>query len=108
MDTCQFTYIRKVDDQKQTAKGIEQSWESLCARLNREGPGLSNGTHYFTISFEGPELFAVDSNGTDVYYHDAGEWHRYITAFNIKFDTMEEDNTGFPQREAKPSKNKSK
>jgi hypothetical protein len=98
MDTSQFTYIRKDDDLKQTTLGVEQSWDVLCVKLGREGPGLPDGTHYFTISAEGPELFAVDANGNNVYYHDEGKWHRYITACNIHFGTMDDTGTGCPPR----------
>jgi hypothetical protein len=98
MDTCQFSYIRKKDDTKRTALGVEQSWEVLCVKLDREGPGLAGGTHYFTISIDGPELFAVDANGTNVYYHDEGQWHRYITACDIKFGTMDDADMGCPPR----------
>ncbi|CAF1255742.1 unnamed protein product [Adineta ricciae] len=89
MDTCQFTYINNAD-MIRTALGVEQSWEVLCERLNRTGLGLPNGTHYLTISYEGPELFAVDKSGEtiDVYYHDLGIWYRYITARDIHFGTM--------------------
>ncbi len=98
MDTVQFSYIRKKDDLKQTASGVEQSWEVLCAKLDRDGPGLPDGTHYFTTSVEGPELFAVDASGTNVYYHDMGKWHRYITACDIKFGTMDDNGMGCPSR----------
>jgi hypothetical protein len=98
MDTCQFTYIRKKDDAKKTALGVEQSWDVLCVKLDREGPGLPDGTHYFTISVDGPQLFAVDANGTSVYYHDEGKWHRYITACDIKFGTMDDTGVGCPPR----------
>jgi hypothetical protein len=105
MDTCQFTYIRK-DDLKQTALGVEQSWDVLRVKLGLEGPGLPGGTHYFTISVEGPKLFAVDASGTSVYYHDKGTWHRYVTACDIQFGTM--DNTGMscPPRALASTKSK--
>jgi hypothetical protein len=98
MDTCQFSYLGKKTDLKQTALGVEQSWEALCVKLDRDGPGLPDGTHYFTISVEGPELFAVDANGTNVYYHDEGKWHRYITAFDIQIGVMDDADTGCPPR----------
>ena len=89
MDTCQFTFIGHTDTIR-TALGVEQSWEVLSERCNRTGPGLPGGTHYFTISYEGPELFAVDTTGEiiHVYYHDLGEWHCYITARDIRFGTI--------------------
>ncbi|CAF1113985.1 unnamed protein product [Adineta steineri] len=98
MDTCQFTYIRRLDDTKRTAVGVEQAWEVLCAKLHRDGPGLRNGTHYFTISVDGPQLFAVDANGTDIYYHDCGQWCRYITASDIIFSTIPDTGSGCPPR----------
>jgi hypothetical protein len=105
MDTCQFTYVAKKDDLKKTAVGVEQSWDVLCVKLNREGPGLSGGTHYFTISVEGPELFAVDASGSNVYYHHEGQWHRYITACDIKFDTIDDAGMGCPPRAVATAKN---
>ena len=90
---------------RETAKGVEQSWDVLCVRLNREGPGLPDGTHYFTTSPEGPELFAVDADGNHVYYHDEGQWHRYITAANIQFSTIDDAGMGCPQREKKVDSN---
>jgi hypothetical protein len=98
MDTCQFSYIRKKDDTKRTALGVEQSWEVLCVKLDRKGPGLAGGTHYFTISIDGPELFAADADDTNVYYHDECQWHRYITAFDIKLSTMDDVGMGYPPR----------
>jgi hypothetical protein len=98
MDTCEFTYIAKATELIRTAKGVEQSWDVLCAKFDREGPGLPGGTHYCTTSIEGPQLFAVDASGANVYYHDMGKWHRYITASNIKFGTMMDDGMGCPPR----------
>ena len=88
MDTCQFSYISRADGAKKTAVGVEQAWEVLCAKLNRDGPGSANGTHYLTISVDGPQLFAIDANGNDVYYHDCGQWFRYITAHDIIYGTI--------------------
>ena len=105
MDTCQFTYIRKVDDTQRTAVGVEQSWDVLCVKLDRDGPGLPNGTHYFTISVDSPQLFAVDNNGIDVYYHDDNNWHRYITACDIKFGTIADTGNGCPPRALAESQN---
>ena len=98
MDTCQFTYISLKDDSKRTAEGVEQSWDVLCVKLHREGPGLPNGNHYFTTSIDGPELFAVDASGTGVYYHDGDKWHRYVTACDVKFGTRDDTGTGCPPR----------
>ena len=33
----------------------------------------------------GPEIFAVNSEYTQVYYHDDGEWHPYISARDIRY-----------------------
>ena len=101
MDRCQFSYIRRSDDSRVTASGVEQSWEALCVKLDRDGPGLPGGTHYFTTSFDGPQLFAVDASGTNVYYHHDGEWHRYITACDIQFDTIDDAGMGCPPRAMK-------
>ena len=98
MDTCRFTFISRQNDAKRTAVGVEQAWEVLCAKLHRTGAGLPNGTHYFTISVEGPELFAVDVSGTAVYYHDCGQWCRYITACDIIQGTLPDTGSGCPPR----------
>lgn len=98
MDTCQFTYIARETDAKRTAVGVEQSWEVLSVKLNRQGPGLPGGTHFFTTSVEGPELFAVDSTGANVYYHHDGQWHRYISANDIQFGTIDDNGMGCPLR----------
>ena len=83
MDTCQFTYIRSRDDTQQTVVGVEQAWEVLCAKLKLDGPGLQNATHYFTISIDGPQLFAVDAVGTSVYYYRDRGRSRYMSATDI-------------------------
>jgi len=101
MDTCQFTYISPQDYMKRTAIGVEQAWEVLCAKLHREGPELPNATHYYTISPEGPELFAVvqiDDGCFEVYYHDCSIWHKYITAHDIIFDKIPNTGNGCPPR----------
>ena len=98
MDTCQFSYISLRDSLKRTAVGVEQAWEVLCAKLNREGSGLPNGTHYFTISVEGPQLFAVDADRIGVYYHECGVWCRYVTAHDISFGTIPDTGNGCPSR----------
>jgi hypothetical protein len=98
MDTCQFSYVSLRDDVKRTAVGVEQAWEVLCAKLQRDGPGLPNGTHYFTISVDGPQLFAVDSEGMGVYYHECGRWCRYVTAHDIIYGTIPDTGTGCPPR----------
>lgn len=98
MDTCQFTYFSLRDGVQRTAIGTEQAWEVLCVKCNRKGPGLPNGTHYFTISVDGPQLFAVNSDGTRVYYHDYGVWCPYITACDIIFGIIPDDSTGCPRR----------
>jgi hypothetical protein len=99
MDTCQFTYISRKDDTKRTALGVEQAWEVLCAKLNRNGPGLKNGIHYFTISVDGPQLFAVDATkDNDVYYHECDQWCRYVTASDIINGTIPDTGAGCPPR----------
>ena len=35
----------------------------------------------------GPEIFAVNSEYAQVYYHDDGEWHPYISARDIRYTT---------------------
>ncbi len=107
MDTCRFTYISLRDGAQITAVGVEQAWEVLRAKLGRDGPGLPNGTHYFTISVEGPQLFAVnaDADRTNVYYHECGQWCRYITASDIIYGTMPDTGTGCPPRANADSQN---
>ena len=89
MDTCQFTFVSRTDTIR-TVLGVEQSWDVLCERLHRTGSCLPGGTHFFPVSVEGPELFAVDTHDDQirVYYHDEGGWHPYITARDIIFGMM--------------------
>ena len=87
METCQFSYIQRNTVRSITALGVERSWEQLQAEFNRDGPGLSGATYYKTISFRGPELFAV-VNEECVFYHDKGQWQRYLTATDIKIGIM--------------------
>ncbi|CAF1459123.1 unnamed protein product [Adineta steineri] len=98
MDTCQFTYVSLRDGIQRTALGVEQAWEVLCAKLHRDGPGLPNGKHYFTISVDGPQLFAVDTESDSVYYHECGVWCCYVTARDIIIGTIPDDGTGCPPR----------
>lgn len=88
MDTCAFTYISKVDSMPKRALGIEQSWEELKRDFARTGPECPGAVYFKTISVQGPQLFAVVDD-QQVFYHEHGNWHRYITAFDIKFGTME-------------------
>ncbi len=73
------------------ALGIERSWEELKEEMGRTGPGYPDAVYFKTISFQGPQLFAV-VNDDSVLYHEHGEWHRYITACDVKFGTMESSN----------------
>jgi hypothetical protein len=68
--------------------GIEQSWEELKRDFNRAGPGYPGAIYFKTISAQGPQLFAVVADSV-VFYHDNGQWHRYITACDIKFGMIE-------------------
>ncbi len=76
--------------------GIERSWEELKEELGRKGPGYPGATYFKTISYEGPQLFAV-VNDDSVFYQEHGQWHRYITAYDIKFDRIESIDTN-PKR----------
>lgn len=87
MSTCEFYYIRSRDNLPILAKGVEKSWPELQAECQRTGPGYPNATYYKTISDEGPELFAV-VNKKWVLYHEGGTWHRYISACDLKFETV--------------------
>jgi hypothetical protein len=73
------------------ALGIERSWEELKEEMGRTGPGYPGAIYFKTISVQGPQLFAV-VNDDSVFYHDHGKWHRYITAYDIKFGTIESTN----------------
>jgi hypothetical protein len=88
MDTCEFSYISRADSMPKRALGIERSWEELKEEMGRTGPGYPGAIYFKTISFQGPQLFAV-VNDKSVFYHNHGEWHRYMTACDIKFGTME-------------------
>jgi hypothetical protein len=84
MDTCQFSFISKRTYLEVTARGVERSWDDLKIECDRSGPGIPGATYYKRLGTAGPELFAVlDEN--QVFYHDAGEWHKYITARNVRF-----------------------
>jgi hypothetical protein len=91
VDTCEFSYISRADSMPKRALGIEQSWEELKRDLGRTGPGCPGALYFKTISVQGPQLFAV-VNDNLVFYHENGQWHKYITAFDIKFGTIESDN----------------
>ena len=93
MNTCEFYYIRRRDNLPIQAKGIEKSWSELQREFGRNGSGYPGATYFKTISPEGPELFAV-VNKKWVLYHDGGKWHRYITACDIKFDTIRDKSNG--------------
>jgi hypothetical protein len=90
MNICEFYYIRRRDNLPIQAKGIEKSWSELQREFGRNGPGYPGATYYKTITAEGPELFAV-VNKRWVLYHDGGKWHRYITACDIKFETIRDN-----------------
>jgi hypothetical protein len=96
MNTCEFYYIRRRDNLPIQAKGIEKSWPELQREFGRSGLGYPGATYYKTISSEGPELFAVVNNKW-VLYHDGGKWHRYITACDIKFATIQDDKANSKQ-----------
>jgi hypothetical protein len=90
MNTCEFYYIRRRDNLPIQAKGIEKSWFELQREFGRNGLGYPGATYYKTISADGPELFAV-VNKKWVLYHDGGKWHRYVTACDIKFETINDN-----------------
>jgi hypothetical protein len=71
--------------------GIERSWEELKEEMCRTDPGYPGAIYFKTISVQGPQLFAI-VNDDSVFYHDLRKWHRYITACDIKFGTMESSN----------------
>jgi hypothetical protein len=85
-DTCTFSYVRLLDSQPVTARGIERSWMDLKIEFGREGDGLAGAKYYKTISPRGPQLFAVKLDQT-VWYHDKGKWQMYQSATDVKYDT---------------------
>ena len=87
MDTCRFSYVQKVTALPITAFGVERSWEQLQVEFDRHGPGYPGATYFKTISLKGPQLFAVVNNAW-VLYHDNEQWHRYISATDIKLGRM--------------------
>jgi len=101
MNTCEFYYIRRRDNLPVQAKGIEISWSELQREFGRHGPGYPDATYYKTISSEGPELFAV-VNKKWVLYHDGDKWHRYITACDVKFETIGDNKCNSKQAIDKP------
>ena len=97
MNTCEFYYIRRRDNLPIQAKGIEKSWSELQREFGRNGPGYPGAVYFKTISSEGPELFAV-VNQKWVLYHDGGKWHRYVTACDIKFQSIRENKSNAKQQ----------
>lgn len=87
MDTCQFSYIQRTTYLPITALGFEQSWEQLKVEFDYHGPGYPGAICYKTISLRGPELFAVVNNEWVLYYENE-QWHRYISAIDIKLGRM--------------------
>ena len=88
MDTCEFSYISRADSMPKRVLGIERSWEELKEEMDRTGSGYPGAAYFKTISVQGPHLFAV-INDDSVFYHDNNQWYRYITAYDIRFGTME-------------------
>lgn len=96
MNICEFYYIRRRDNLPIQAKGIEKTWAELQREFGRIGPGYPGATYFKTISPEGPELFAV-VNEKWVLYHDGGKWHRYITACDIKVQSIRDNKSNGKQ-----------
>lgn len=98
MDTCQFSYIRASDDTFRTVIGVEQAWDVLREKCDRTGPGIPGASYYLTITIDGPDLFAVldKNNKLSVYHHEDGQWHRYVSALDIKFGTINDEGTTDP------------
>lgn len=96
VDTCEFSYISRVDSLPKQVLGIERSWEQLKLELDRTGSGYPGAIYFKTITYQGPQLFAVVDDGT-VLYHEGNGWHRYITAFDVRFGTMESTNLNPPR-----------
>ena len=87
MDTCQFSFVQRTTYLPVTALGFEQSWEEIKVAFGYHGPGYPGATYYKTISLRGPEMFAVVNNEWVLYYEDE-QWHRYISATDIKLGRM--------------------
>ncbi|CAF1011702.1 unnamed protein product [Rotaria sordida] len=90
-DTCTFSYVATKDSQPKIATGIECSWMDLKIEFSRQGKGVPGAKYYKTISEQGPELFAVEPDQT-VWYHDENKWHRYQTAKDVKYGTIQSEN----------------
>ncbi|CAF1360858.1 unnamed protein product [Adineta steineri] len=87
MNTCSFTFFSLRTNLPCRVTGIERTWDYLKAEFDREGDGLSELTaKYFETMGPGPLLFAVVDQS--VYYHDQQQWHKYKSAFDIVFDTI--------------------
>lgn len=85
--TCEFYYIRRRDNLPVQTKGIETTWPELQKEFHHKYVGYPGAIYYKTISAEGPEMFAV-VNRKWVLYCDKGKWHRYVTACDIKIETI--------------------
>ncbi|CAF1494887.1 unnamed protein product [Adineta ricciae] len=88
METCQFTYNRRVTYLPLTTLGIERPWEDMRKEFGYKGNGVPGATYYKTISKDGPEGFAV-VNENIVYYYEYDDWHRYNTARDIRYGTID-------------------
>ena len=87
MEACQFSYVQRNTFLPVTALGFETSWEELKAEFKYHGPGYPGAAYYKTISFKGPESFAVVNNEWVLYYENEG-WHRYISGTDVKLRRM--------------------
>ena len=94
MDICQFSYISNRTNLEVTARGTERAWDDLKIECGRSGPGIAGATYYKRLGTTGPELFAV-LNENQVFYHDLGQWYKYITARDIVFSRQDDNRHPF-------------
>ena len=91
MNTCSFTYVPFHTYLPCRATGVERTWDYLKIEFEQQGDGFSDPTaRYFETIGPGPHLFGVV--GLSIYYHDQLEWHKFRSAFDIVFGTMEISN----------------
>ena len=96
MDICRFSYISSRSNLEVTVRGAERAWDDLKIECGELGSGIPGATYYKVLSTPGPKLFAV-LNENQVFYHDVGQWYRYITARDVVFSWQDDEPHPFPQ-----------
>ena len=91
MTTCEFFYVSRATNLPIKAVGTKTTWLELQQEFNRKSEAYPDAEYFRTISEKGPKLFAV-VNRKWVLYHENEEWHRYISACDVKYRTSPEQN----------------